>query len=239
MSDPRGEGRPAVVLLSGGLDSATSLAWARSRGFACHALTVDYGQRHRIEIEAARRVASAVGVVEHRVLAVDLRAFGGSALTEDLEVPKLRPLETMADEIPITYVPARNTVLLALALAYAEARGGRDLVAGMNALDYSGYPDCRPEFLAAVEAVARLGTRAGAKGESFTIHAPLIALDKAGIVRLGLSLGVDYALTHSCYDPSEDGRACGACDACRLRLKGFREAGATDPARYQEAVGGR
>jgi 7-cyano-7-deazaguanine synthase len=225
-----------VVLLSGGLDSATALAWARARGFACHALTVDYGQRHRIEIEAARRVARALGAIEHQVIAVDLRAFGGSALTSDLAVPKERPLESMADDIPITYVPARNTILLALALAHAETRGARDLVAGMNALDYSGYPDCRPEYLAAFERLAGLGTRAGAGGERFTIHAPLIALDKAGIVRLGLSLGVDYALTHSCYDPAADGAACGACDACRLRLKGFREAGVADPARYRDPV---
>ena len=222
----------AVVLLSGGLDSATCLAWARDRGFECHALAVDYGQRHRVELDAARRVASALGAAGHRVVAVDLRAIGGSALTADLEVPRDRPASSMAAGIPVTYVPARNTVFLALALGLAETLGATDLVAGMNAVDYSGYPDCRPEFVRAFEALAKLGTRAGAEGGAFTVHAPLMALDKARIIRLGHTLGVDYALTHSCYDPAADGAACGRCDACLLRLKGFREAGLADPARY-------
>ena len=226
------EARRAVVLLSGGLDSATCLAWARAQGFECHALTVDYGQRHRVELEAARRVAGSLGAASHRVIAADLRAIGASALTADLEVPRDRSEAAMATGIPVTYVPARNTVLLALALGLAEAHGARDLVAGMNAVDYSGYPDCRPEFVRAFESLARLATRAGVEGASFTVHTPLMALDKAGIVRLGAALGVDFALTHSCYDPAADGAACGRCDACRLRLKGFREAGLTDPARY-------
>ena len=224
--------RRAVVLLSGGLDSATCLAWARAQGFECHTLTVDYGQRHRVELEAARRVAGALGVASHRVIAVDLRAIGASALTADLEVPRDRSEAAMAAGIPVTYVPARNTVLLALALGLAEALGARDLVAGMNAVDYSGYPDCRPEFVRAFESLARLATRAGVEGGAFAVHTPLMSLDKAGIVRLGASLGVDFALTHSCYDPAPDGAACGRCDACRLRLKGFRAAGLADPARY-------
>jgi 7-cyano-7-deazaguanine synthase len=222
----------AVVLLSGGLDSATCLAWAIDRGFECFTLGVDYGQRHRVELEAARRISRELGAAEHRELAADLRALGGSALTADLVVPKGRATEAMAADIPITYVPARNTVLLALALAWAETLEACDLVAGMNALDYSGYPDCRPEFLQAFERLANLGTRAGIEGRPFRVHAPLLELDKAGIVRLGLSLGVDYSLTHSCYDPAPDGAACGACDACLLRRKGFREAGVSDPTRY-------
>jgi len=224
--------RPAVILLSGGLDSTTCLAWARSQGYACHTLAVDYGQRHRIELEAARRVAASLGAVEHREVSVDLRAVGGSALTAEIEVPKGRAVADMSREIPVTYVPARNTLLLALALGHAEVLGARDLVAGMNALDYSGYPDCRPEFVAAFEQVANLGTRAGAEGARFKVHTPLIALDKAGIILLGASLGVDYGLTHSCYDPRSDGAACGACDACLLRRKGFLEAGVADPTRY-------
>ena len=236
MSDRPAPGTPVVVLLSGGLDSSTALAWAIARGCTCHALTVDYGQRHRIEIEASARVAKALGAATHRVIEVDLRGIGGSALTAEIEVPKQRPLETMAAEIPVTYVPARNTVLLSLALAWAETLGATDLVAGMNALDYSGYPDCRPEYLSAFERVATLGTRAGDTGASFRIHAPLVALDKAGIVKLGSSLGVDFALTHSCYDPDPDGAACGACDACLLRLKGFHEAGLSDPVRYRAPV---
>lgn len=239
MSAPIVRGAPAVVLLSGGLDSATALAWAKAQGLECHALTVDYGQRHRVEIDAARRVAASMGIEDHRVVAAGLRAFGGSALTASNAVPKERPLETMATEIPVTYVPARNTVLLALALAQAESLGAVDLVAGMNALDYSGYPDCRPEFLRAFEQVARLGTRAGVEGAALRIHAPLMSLDKARIVRLGISLGVDFSLTHSCYDPDAEGAACGACDACRLRLKGFREAGIPDPVRYRAPVGPR
>ena len=230
---------PAVALLSGGLDSATALAWARAQGFECHALTIDYGQRHRVEIEAARRVVASLGIADHRIVSADLRAFGGSALTAAIDVPKERPLEEMASGIPVSYVPARNTVLLALALAHAETLGAVDLVAGMNALDYSGYPDCRPEFLRAFEEVARLGTKAGVEGARFTVHAPLMALDKAGVVKLGRSLGVDFGLTHSCYDPEPDGVACGACDACQLRLKGFREAGVHDPVRYRAPISPR
>ena len=231
----RGGAGRAVVLLSGGLDSATCLAWARARGLECHTLAVDYGQRHRVELAAARRVSGALGAKSHRVVAVDLRAIGGSALTADIEVPHDRPLSAMAAGIPVTYVPARNTVFLALALGLAETLGASDLVAGMNAVDYSGYPDCRPEFVSAFTTLARLATRAGAEGGTFTVHTPLMELDKAGIIRLGLSLGVDYALTHSCYDPEPDGAACGRCDACLIRLKGFRDAALTDPARYAAA----
>jgi 7-cyano-7-deazaguanine synthase len=222
----------AVVLLSGGLDSATCLAWARREGFECTTLAVDYGQRHRIELEAARRVAAALGSRDHREVAIDLRAIGGSALTDSIPVPRGRSASSMANGIPITYVPARNTVFLALALGLAETLGATDLVAGMNAIDYSGYPDCRPEFLDAFEGLAALATRAGVEGARFRVHAPLMKLDKAAIVRLGASLGVDYALTHSCYDPAPDGTACGACDACLLRRKGFHEAGIPDPTHY-------
>jgi 7-cyano-7-deazaguanine synthase len=222
----------AVVLLSGGLDSATGLAWARDRGYACHTLAVDYGQRHRIELQSARNVSRSLGAVEHREVAVDLRAIGGSALTAMLEVPKDRDPERLPVDIPVTYVPARNTVFLALALGWAEVLDARHLVAGMNALDYSGYPDCRPEFVRAFEQLARLATRAGVEGATFTVHTPLMELDKAGIIRLGTRLGVDYSLTHSCYDPTPAGEACGRCDACGLRLKGFREAGLADPIRY-------
>ena len=229
------QGRPAVVLLSGGLDSATSLAWAVREGFRCHGLAVDYGQRHRVELKAARRVASALHAVDHREIVVDLRAIGGSALTADRPVPKHRAASEIGRGIPVTYVPARNTVFLALALGLAETLGASDLVIGVNALDYSGYPDCRPAFLAAFETLARLATKAGIEGTAFRLHAPLLDLDKAGIVRLGASLGVDFALTHSCYDPAEDGAACGACDACLLRAKGFREAGLEDPTRYAKA----
>jgi 7-cyano-7-deazaguanine synthase len=224
--------RRAVVLLSGGLDSATCLAWARREGFACTTLAVDYGQRHRVELDAARRVARALGVTDHREALADLRAIGGSALTADLEVPRDREDEAIGGGIPATYVPARNTLLLALALGLAETIGAADLVAGMNAVDYSGYPDCRPEFVRAFESLARLATRAGVEGAAFRVHTPLMALDKAGIVRLGVTLGVDFSLTHSCYDPAADGGACGRCDACRLRIKGFREAGVPDPTRY-------
>ena len=222
----------AVVLLSGGLDSATCLAWARGQGFECTTLAIDYGQRHRIELEAARRVAAALGSRDHREVAIDLRATGGSALTAAIPVPRGRNVESMGNGIPITYVPARNTVFLALALGLAETLDAVDLVAGMNAIDYSGYPDCRPEFLHAFEGLAALATRAGVEGARFRVHAPLMKLDKAAIIRLGVSLGVDYALTHSCYDPAPDGAACGACDACLLRRKGFREAGIPDPTRY-------
>jgi 7-cyano-7-deazaguanine synthase len=233
----------AVILLSGGLDSTTALAWARAQGFACTTLAVDYGQRHRVELAAARQVAQSLGVRDHREVRVDLRAIGGSALTTDIAVPKSgsgsfgdiaegRDVVQTSSVIPVTYVPARNSVFLSLALGLAETLGGSDLVAGMNVLDYSGYPDCRPEFVRAFEGLANLATRAGVEGARFTVHTPLMQLDKAGIIRLGISLGVDYALTHSCYDPSPDGLACGACDSCRLRAKGFREAGVPDPTRY-------
>jgi len=235
MSTTPGRTRRAVVLLSGGLDSATCLAWARAQGFECHTLAVDYGQRHRVELAAARRVAAALGSGDHREVVVDLRAIGGSSLTADLPVPKHRDEATMAAAIPSTYVPARNTVFLAVALGLAETLGGTELVAGMNVLDYSGYPDCRPAFVRAFESLAGVATRAGVEGARFTVHTPLMELDKAGIIRLGVSLGVDYALTHSCYDPSPAGLACGECDSCRLRAKGFREAGVPDPTRYTKS----
>lgn len=222
----------AVVLLSGGLDSATCLAWARARGWECSTLAFDYGQRHRVELEAAARVAAALGSRDHRVVRVDLSAIGGSALTADIAVPRGRDEAAMAAAIPVTYVPARNTVFLSLALGLAEVLGATDLVAGMNAIDYSGYPDCRPEYVRAFETVANLATKAGVEGARFRVHTPLMELDKAGIIRLGVSLGVDYSLTHSCYDPAPDGRACGACDSCRLRARGFRAAGVEDPTRY-------
>ncbi len=229
--------RKAVVLLSGGLDSATCLAWARAEGFTCHTLAVDYGQRHRVELAAARRVSAALGAADHREVSVDLRAIGGSALTAAIEVPKDRSEAEMGRGIPVTYVPARNTVFLALALGYAETISAADLVAGMNAVDYSGYPDCRPEFVRAFESLARVATRAGVGGAEYRLHTPLMSLDKAGIVRLGVSLGVDYALTHSCYDPAPDGAACGGCDACVLRRKGFVTAGLPDPTRYALTAG--
>jgi 7-cyano-7-deazaguanine synthase len=231
------EARPAVVLLSGGLDSATALAVARHEGFRCHALTIAYGQRHSVELAAAQRVAQALGAVEQRVINLDLRAFGGSALTANLDIPRDRSLEEMTAEIPITYVPARNTVFLALALAWAEVLGSFDIFAGMNILDYSGYPDCRPEFIAAFEQLANLATKAGVEGKGkFRVHTPLIRLSKADIIRLGVSLGVDYRLTHSCYDPAPDGAACGRCDSCRLRSAGFAAAGVPDPTRYAHAA---
>ena len=225
---------PAVVLLSGGLDSATALAIAREEGFELYALTVDYGQRHRRELESARRVAEAMGVERHVVLSVDLSQFGSSALTDDVEVPKDRAVDQIERQIPVTYVPARNTVLLSLALAWAEALGAADIFIGANAIDYSGYPDCRPEYIAAFGQLANLATKAGVEGRlEFKIHAPLIALSKAQIIRRGTELRVDYGLTHSCYDPADDGRSCGRCDACLLRLKGFAEAGLQDPLPYQ------
>jgi len=227
--------KPAVVLLSGGLDSATTGALARSQGFDLYGLTVDYGQRHRFELEAAARVAQALGCRQHVVVQLDLRAIGGSALTDRLEVPKDREPKAMSGEIPATYVPARNTVLLALALGWAEVLEAADIFIGVNAVDYSGYPDCRPEFIAAFGRVAELGTRAGVQGRlKFRIHTPLIALSKAEIIRRGAELGVDFGLTHTCYDPAADGTSCGRCDACRLRLAGFAEAGLTDPLTYQE-----
>lgn len=224
------EGR-AVVLLSGGLDSATTLALAREQGFACFALSFDYGQRHRIELDASARVARALGVSEHRILPIDLSAFGGSALT-DADIPVPVAGATSAT-IPVTYVPARNTVFLSLALAWAEVLDARDLFIGANAVDYSGYPDCRPEFIAAFEALANLATRAGVEGDGFRVHAPLIALTKADIIRTGQRLGVDYGLTVSCYQPGVEGEACGVCDSCRLRSAGFQAAGVPDPTRYR------
>ncbi len=228
------ESRPAVVLLSGGLDSATTAAIARAEGFQIFALSVDYGQRHRFELEAARRVAESLRVARHVVASVELDQFGGSALTGDIAVPMDRSDEQIADGIPITYVPARNTVLLALALGYAEVVGAADLFIGVNAIDYSGYPDCRPEFIVAFERLASLATKAGVEGTmNFRIHTPLIYMTKAEIIRRGAELGVNYGLTRSCYAPNESGIACGRCDACRLRLKGFAEAGLTDPIAYE------
>ncbi len=225
--------KPAVCLLSGGLDSATTLACARRDGFACHALSFDYGQRHRVELEAAARVARALGAAAHRTAVIDLRVFGGSALTADIHVPKGRQTAEMAAEIPITYVPARNTIFLSFALAWAEVLGASDIFLGVNAVDYSGYPDCRPEYIAAFERMATLATRAGVEGHlPLRIHTPLITLTKADIIRLGLSLGVDYSLTHSCYDPSPGGQPCGACDSCLLRRAGFAAAGLEDPLPY-------
>jgi 7-cyano-7-deazaguanine synthase len=217
----------AVVLLSGGLDSATAAAWAKAAGFEVAALSVDYGQRHRLELEAARRVAEKLGIRDHRVVAVDLRAIGGSALTAEIAVPRDR--DAIGADVPVTYVPARNTVFLALLTGFAEVVGASDLVIGANVQDYSGYPDCRPEFLRAFEDVARLGTRAGVEGGRFSVRAPLLHLSKAGIIRLGASLGVDYAATLSCYDPPAALVHCGRCDACRLRRAGFTEAGIPDP----------
>ena len=225
--------RPAVVLLSGGLDSSTTLAIARSRGFQPHALTAHYGQRHAVELDAARRVAAAMGVTDHKIVTLDLRTFGGSALTADIPVPK----DGVGPGIPVTYVPARNTILLSLALAWAEVLGAADLFIGVNALDYSGYPDCRPEFIRAFEALANLATKAGAEGTSqFVVHTPLLRMTKREIIRTGLDLGVDFALTVSCYDPQDDGTACGQCDACRLRLQGFAALGLMDPAPYAAGV---
>jgi len=220
--------RPAIVLLSGGLDSYTAAAIAKADGFALHALTIAYGQRHARELEAARAVAARLGVVRHLELAVDLRGIGGSSLTSDAPVPRDRDVAAAAD-IPSTYVPARNTLFLALALGWAEAIGARDIVIGINALDYSGYPDCRPEFVRAFEALAAVATRAGVEGARFRIHTPLIALGKGDIIRRGLALGLDYGLTHSCYDPDPRGRPCGRCDSCLLRAKGFADAGTADP----------
>ena len=221
----------AVVLLSGGLDSATTLAICRHDGFDPYALSFDYGQRHRLELEAAKHVAASLGAREHRIALIDLRVFGGSALTDDIAVPKNRETGN-TNEIPVTYVPARNTIFLSYALAWCEALGAADIFIGANAIDYSGYPDCRPEFIAAFEQLAGLATKAGVEGTAFHIHAPLISMSKADIIREGAQLGVDFSLTHSCYDPSAEGVACGQCDSCRLRLQGFREAGVADPIRY-------
>ena len=225
--------RPAVVLLSGGLDSATALAVARRDGFRCHALTIAYGQRHDAERAAARRVARALGAAEHREMHLDLAAFGGSALTADIPVPLDRSEAEMASGIPVTYVPARNTVFLSLALAWAETLGAFDIFVGVNCVDYSGYPDCRPEYLRAFEAMSNLATRAGVEGRGkFRVHAPLIALSKEQIILRGRELGVDYGLTHSCYDPTPAGAACGRCDSCRIRRSAFERLGLEDPIAY-------
>jgi len=225
--------KPAVVLLSGGLDSATVAAIAAADGFAIHALSIDYGQRHRFELEAARRVAASMGISRHITVRIGLAALGGSALTAEIPVPKARSREEMAEGIPITYVPARNTVFLSLALGYAETLGAADIFLGVNAVDYSGYPDCRPEFIAAFERLAQLATKAGVEGSlQFKIHTPLITMTKSQIIRRGAELGVDYSLTHSCYDPASDGRSCGRCDACLIRRQGFVDAGLSDPLEY-------
>jgi 7-cyano-7-deazaguanine synthase len=226
--------KKAVVLLSGGLDSATAMAMAQQEGFDLYALSFRYGQRHVIELDCAIEQAQKQAC-EHRIVEIDLRAFGGSALTDEIEVPKHDHIDELSDAIPVTYVPARNTVFLSYALAWAEVLGSCDIFIGVNALDYSGYPDCRPEFIAAYERMANLATVAAVEGQALTIHTPLIDLSKADIVKRGLALGVDYAKTSSCYDPAPDGRACGHCDSCLLRLKGFKDAGATDPRPYLES----
>ncbi len=222
----------AVVLLSGGLDSTTTLAIAKRQGFDCYALTMQYGQRHAIEIDAAVQIGQRLGVTRHIVMPIELRQFGGSALTSDTPVPKDRPLDAMSTGIPSTYVPARNTIFLSFALAFAETLGASAIFLGVNALDYSGYPDCRPEYIAAFERLANLATKAGVEGASFTIHTPLIAMSKAEILRKGIELGIDFKLTTSCYDPTPNGLACGRCDSCLLRLKGFAEIGMCDPREY-------
>ena len=222
----------AVVLLSGGLDSAATLAIAIAEGYEAYALSFDYGQRHQIEIDAARRIAGSLGAKEHRVAKIDMRMFGGSALTDDVDVPKNRSETEVAHGIPVTYVPARNTIFLAYALAWAEVIPAGHIFLGVNAIDYSGYPDCRPEFIEAFETLANLGTKAGVEGRRFHIHTPLIRFSKAEIIRKATELRVDLSITHSCYDPSPEGLACGECDSCLLRLKGFREAGIADPIRY-------
>jgi 7-cyano-7-deazaguanine synthase len=225
--------RPAVVLLSGGLDSATTLAIAKQEGFSPVALSFRYGQRHEVELLAASRVAKAAGVARHIIVDIDLRVFGGSALTSDTPVPKGRSSAQMTSEIPVTYVPARNTIFLSYALAFAEISGAQDIFIGVNAVDYSGYPDCRPEFVRSFEAMANLATKAAVEGKHLTIHAPLISLTKAEIIRKGTGLGVDYALTSSCYDPDSQGRACGNCDSCQLRREGFKAAQVDDPTHYR------
>lgn len=227
--------KKAVVLVSGGLDSATTLAIARSEGFDIYAISFDYGQRHHFELEAARRVCESQGVAELVVFKVDTSIFRGSALTNDIPVPHNRDESQMADGIPVTYVPARNTIFLSVGLGLAESVGANDLFIGVNAVDYSGYPDCRPEFIKAFEDMANLATKAGVEGQHMNVHTPLIRLTKAEIIQRGMALGVDYGLTHSCYDPLSDGTSCGECDSCQLRLKGFREAGFTDPIRYHKS----
>ncbi|MDY7227399.1 7-cyano-7-deazaguanine synthase QueC [Hyalangium rubrum] len=226
--------KKAVVLISGGLDSTTCLAMAKAAGFEPVCLAVSYGQRHVVELERARKVSEAMGVKDFRVVSIDLRNIGGSALTADIPVPKDRPETEMSHGIPVTYVPARNTLFLSLALGLAEVVGAQDLYIGVNAVDYSGYPDCRPEFIRAFESLANLATKAGVEGARFKIHAPLSGMTKADIIREGTRLGVDYGMTHSCYDPDAEGRACGRCDSCVLRKKGFQEAGVADPTRYTE-----
>jgi len=224
----------AIVLLSGGLDSTTTLAIAAAQKFQCHALSFDYGQRHKMEIDAAKRIAAAFGA-KHAIIGIDLRQFGGSALTDDIEVPKDRDEAEMSSAIPITYVPARNTVFLSVAVGWAEVLNAHDIFIGVNALDYSGYPDCRPEFLRAFQETARLGTKTGVEGRPINIHAPLMSLHKAEIIQWGLKLGVDYSMSTSCYDPDKSGRACGRCDSCQLRRRGFQEAGVPDPTCYIRA----
>jgi 7-cyano-7-deazaguanine synthase len=227
------DGMKAVVLLSGGIDSATTLALARNQGFEVHALSFDYGQRHRVELEAARHIAASIGVSRHLVAKIDLRVFGGSALTAEIRVPKGRDLRAIASEIPVTYVPARNTIFLSFALGWCEVLGAQDIFVGVNAIDYSGYPDCRPEFIDAFERLANLATRAGVEATAlYHVHAPLLHMTKAEIIRTGIEAGVDYSLTHSCYDPSPEGLACGSCDSCLLRRQGFADAGVPDPTRY-------
>jgi len=226
--------KSAVVLLSGGIDSTTTLAIALAEGYEAYALSFDYGQRHQIETQAARRAADSFGVRKHRIAKIDLRVFGGSALTGDIDVPKQRSETEIADGIPVTYVPARNTIFLAYALGWAEVIQAADIFLGVNAIDYSGYPDCRPEFIEAFQTVANVGTKAGVEGRRFQIHTPLIKFSKAEIIRKAVELGVDLSLTHSCYDPSPDGFACGECDSCHLRLQGLRETGIQDPVRYEK-----
>jgi 7-cyano-7-deazaguanine synthase len=223
----------AIILLSGGLDSATTLAIAKTEGFQPFTLSFDYGQGHRVELDRAKEISERMSALQHRVVNIDLKQFGGSALTDAIEVPKNRDDTEMADGIPVTYVPARNTIFLSYALAYAEVQGAKDIFIGVNAVDYSGYPDCRPEFIEAFEKVANLATKAGVEGQSLKIHTPLIDLSKAQIIQKGLALGVDYSLTHSCYDPDDKGLACGVCDSCQLRLRGFKEAGVADPVKYR------
>lgn len=225
--------KKAIVLLSGGLDSTTTLGIAANDGYDCHAITFRYGQRHEAELACAKKIAAHFGVRDHVIVHIDLRAFGGSALTSDLDVPKNRNASEMADGIPSTYVPARNTIFLSFALAMAESRGIRDIFIGVNAIDYSGYPDCRPEYIAAFQTMGNLATKAGVEGDPFAIHTPLIDLQKADIIKRGLELGIDYAMTCTCYDPDLAGNACGQCDACSLRLKGFAQNGIKDPAAYR------
>ena len=225
--------KKAVILLSGGLDSATTLAIAQNDGFTLYGLTFSYGQRHQFEIGASQKIAEACNLTDHIITEIDLRAFGGSALTDDIDVPKDRSESTMSGSIPVTYVPARNTIFLSFALAWAEVLQSNDIFLGVNSMDYSGYPDCRPEYVQSFQAMANLATKAGVDGDqSITIHTPLISMTKEEIIRKGLELGVDYSLTHSCYDPDKAGNACGRCDSCRIRLKGFQEAGTADPINY-------